>query len=251
VSHPFFDHPGPLAFAHRGGASDAPENTAAAFEQAVNLGYRYLETDVHVTSDGVAVAFHDEDLQRTCGRAGRLHELPWAEVDTARVEGREPIPRLDDLIAAWPDTRWNLDCKSDRAVEALVDVVRRLGALDRVCIGSFSDRRLNTLRRRLGEGLCSSLGPVATARLVAASRTHPSVARPRGQAAQIPVRQGPVPVVTKALVDTAHRLGLQVHVWTVDDPGEMHRLLDLGVDGIMTDRPSVLRQVLEQRGQWY
>lgn len=248
--HPFLDHPGPLPFAHRGGASDAPENTLAAFEHAVDLGYRYLETDVHVTTDGVAVAFHDDDLARTCGRPGRIAELTWAEVATARVEGREPIPRLDDLIAAWPQTRWNLDCKSDSAIDALVDVLERLDVLQRVCVGSFSDRRLRTLRARLGPSLCTSLGPVATARLVAASRTHRVVARPGGLAAQVPLRQGPVPVVTPAFVRTAHRLGLQVHVWTVDDPGEMHRLLDLGVDGIMTDRPAVLREVLEQRGQW-
>ncbi len=217
----------------------------------MQLGFRYLETDVHVTTDGVAVAFHDDDLQRTCGRPGRLRDLTWAEVATARVEGREPVPRLDELIAAWPHTRWNIDCKSDHAVEALVEVIRRLDALDRVCIGSFSDSRLRTLRKQLGPGLCSSLGPVATARLVVASRTHAVMARPGGLAAQIPLRQGPVPVVTPALVRTAHRLGLQVHVWTVDDPGEMHRLLDAGVDGIMTDRPAVLREVLEIRGQWH
>lgn len=251
MRHPFLDHPGPLPFAHRGGASDAPENTAAAFEQAVKLGFRYLETDVHVTSDGVAVAFHDDDLQRTCGRPGRVRDLTWAEVATARVDGREPVPRLDELIAAWPHTRWNIDCKSDRAMDALIDVLQRLDVLHRVCIGSFSDSRLRTLRRRLGPGLCSSLGPIATARLMVASRTHCVMARPGGLAAQIPVRQGPVPVVTPALVRTAHRLGLQVHVWTVDDPGEMHRLLDAGVDGIMTDRPALLREVLEVRGEWH
>jgi glycerophosphoryl diester phosphodiesterase len=250
VRHAFFDHPGPLAFAHRGGASDAPENTAAAFAHAVGLGYHYLETDVHVTADGVAVAFHDEDLTRTCGRPGRIRDLTWAEVSTARVDGREPIPRLDDLISAWPGTRWNLDCKSDHAIDALVAVLQRLDVLDRVCVGSFSDRRLHVLRQRLGSRLCTSLGPVATARLVLASRTHRLIARPGGQAAQIPLRQGPIPVVTEALVRTAHRLGLQVHVWTIDEPGEMHHLLDLGVDGIMTDRPGVLREVLELRGEW-
>jgi glycerophosphoryl diester phosphodiesterase len=250
VTHPFLDHPGPLPFAHRGGASDAPENTMAAFEHAVNLGYQYLETDVHVTADAVAVAFHDDDLTRTCGRPGRISELTWAEVASARVSGSEPIPRLDELIATWPQARWNLDCKSDAAIDALVQVLQRLDVVQRVCVGAFSDRRLATLRGRLGPSLCTSLGPVATARLVAASRTHHAIARPRGLAAQVPLRQGRVPVVTAAFVRTAHRLGLQVHVWTVDDPGEMHRLLDLGVDGIMTDRPAVLREVLEQRGQW-
>jgi glycerophosphoryl diester phosphodiesterase len=250
VTHPYLDHSGPIAFAHRGGASDAPENTAAAFQRAIDMGYRYLETDVHVTRDGVAVAFHDDDLSRTCGRHGRIRDLDWADVATARVDGREPIPRLDDLLTSWPERRWNLDCKSDDAVEALCAVLQRLDVLDRVCIGAFSDRRLQRLRARLGIEACTSLGPVAIARLVLASRTHPFVARPAGAAAQVPVKQGAITVVNEAMVTTAHRLGLHVHVWTIDDPGEMHRLLDLGVDGIMTDRPAVLREVLEQRGQW-
>lgn len=209
-----------------------------------------METDVHLTADGVLVAFHDTDLERTCGRPGAIASLPWAEVSAARVDGREPIPRLDELLAAWPQARWNIDCKSDAAVEALSEVLRAADCLDRVCVGAFSDRRLRRIRKRLGPTLATSLGPVATARLVAASRTHRVVARPGGIAAQVPLRQGPVPVVTAAFVATAHRLGLHVHVWTVDEPGTMHRLLDVGVDGIMTDRPEVLRSVLEQRGQW-
>lgn len=249
-THPYLDHPGPIAFAHRGGASDAPENTAAAFQRAIDVGYRYLETDVHVTKDGVAVAFHDDDLSRTCGRPGRIRDLEWADVATARVDGREPIPRLDDLLSTWPERRWNLDCKSDEAVEALCEVLQRLDVLDRVCVGAFSDRRLQRLRERLGEQLCTALGPRAIARLLLASRTHPGLARPTGAAAQVPVKQGAITVVNKPMVATAHGLGLYVHVWTIDDPGEMHRLLDLGVDGIMTDRPGVLREVLEQRGQW-
>src|SRR4051794_25530948 len=136
--HPFLDFPGPLAFAHRGGASEAPENTLPAFQRAVDLGYRYLETDVHVTADGVLVAFHDDDLSRTCGRPGLIHELPWSVVAEARVHGREPVPLLDELLAAWPDVRWNLDCKSDRAVDPLADLLQRANALDRVCVSAFS-----------------------------------------------------------------------------------------------------------------
>lgn len=251
MTHPFLDHPGPIPFAHRGGASDAPENTAAAFARAVEADFRYLETDVHVTRDGVAVAFHDDDLQRTCGRAGRIADLDWADVATARVAGIEPVPRLDELLMTWPDRFWNIDCKSDRAVDALVSTIQRLGVVDRVCIGSFSDRRLARIRTALGPEVCTSLGPAGIARLLVASRTHRGVARTGSAlAAQIPLRQGPIPVATSRLVSTAHRLGLAVHVWTVDDPAMMHHLLDLGVDGIMTDRPLILREVLEVRGQW-
>ena len=246
---PFLDHPGPLAFAHRGGAGAWPENTMPAFEGAVALGYRYLETDVHVTADGVLVAFHDDALDRVTDRTGRICDLPCSEVRQARVDGREPIPLLDDLLAAWPDVRVNIDPKADSAVAALADVLVRTRSIDRVCLGAFSDRRLARLRARLGPRLCTSLGPVGVARLRGAVAGLP-VGHLRAPCAQVPVRAGRVTLVDERFVAVAHSLGVQVHVWTVDDPTEMHRLLDLGVDGIMTDQPAVLRDVLEARGAW-
>ena len=243
--HPFLDWPGPIAFAHRGGASEAPENTRPAFERAVEFGFRYLETDVQVTADGVAVAFHDDDLTRTCSRPGRISELPWTEVATARVDGREPIPRLDELIDAWPEVRWNIDCKTDRGVEPLADLLQRANLLDRVCVAAFSDLRLLRLRRRLGRGLCSAAGPAELTAIRILGWTPPGPL-----AAQVPVRRGRITVVDERFVERAHRRGIAVHVWTIDDPAEMARLLDLGVDGIMTDRPGVLRDVLAGRGEW-
>jgi glycerophosphoryl diester phosphodiesterase len=222
-----------------------------AFEHAVRLGYRYLETDVQVTEDGVLVAFHDDDLLRTCGLDGRISALPWSEVNAARVDGAEPIPLLEDLLGQYPEARLNIDCKTDAAVDALVAAIRRTRSLDRVCVGSFSDRRLSRLRHALGAGLCTSMGPRAVARLRAGSWLAPSAAGSRAAlAVQIPVHRGRITLVDERLVRTAHRHGLAVHVWTIDDPVEMERLLDLGVDGIMTDRPAVLREVLERRHQW-
>ena len=244
--HPYLEWAGPIPFAHRGGASDAPENTLPAFEQAVRLGYRYLETDVHVTADGVVVAFHDDDLSRTCGRPGRISALPWSDVSTARVEGTEPIPRLSDLVEAFPEARLNIDCKSAAAVGPLADEVTRLGILDRVCLASFSDARIRALRRRLGDGLCTSMATRELAVLWATGIIlGPAVA------AQVPVRHGRVVVVTKRFIRRAHRRNVKVHVWTIDDPAEMHRLLDLGVDGIITDRPTVLKDVFLERGLWH
>ena len=247
---PFLDHPGPLAFAHRGGAGSWPENTMPAFEGAVAMGYRYLETDVHVTSDGVLVAFHDDSLDRVTDRQGKICDLPWSEVQRARVDGREPIPRFEDLLGAWPDVRINVDPKADRAVEPLAEVLVRGHAIERVCIGAFSDRRLARLRARLGPRLCTSMGPVGVARLRAASAGLP-VGHLTVPCAQVPVRAGRVTIVDERLVATAHDLGVQIHVWTIDDRAEMERLLDLGVDGIMTDDPATLRSVLEDRGQWF
>lgn len=220
-----------------------------AFAGAVALGYRWVETDVHVTADGVLLAFHDDRLDRVTDRVGLVRELPWAEVREARVAGVEPIPRLEDLLSAWPDLRVNIDPKHDSAVEPLAAVLRRAGAVDRVCIGSFSDRRIARLRDLLGDGLCTSMGPRAVARLRAAGYGWPH--RPSHDCVQVPTHQGPLTLVDQRFVATAHRLGVAVHVWTIDEPDEMERLLDLGVDGIMTDEPAVLRDVLQRRGQWF
>jgi glycerophosphoryl diester phosphodiesterase len=243
--HPYLEWDGPLPFAHRGGASDVPENTMEAFEYAVDLGYHYLETDVQVTADGVLAAFHDNDLRRTTGRAGKISELPWSEVSKALVDGKAPIPLLEDLLGAWPEVRINIDCKSDAAVDALIATLRRTNSLPRVCVGAFSDSRLRRLRKELGSQLCTSLGPMEVALLRFGLLRHFSAL-----AAQVPVKQGPLTIVNQRFIDRAHRAGLHVHVWTIDDAAEMGRLLDLGVDGIMTDRPVVLRQVLESRGAW-
>ena len=250
AAYPFLDWPAPIPFAHRGGASEAPENTMPAFEHAVRLGYRYLETDAHVTADGVLIAFHDDRLDRVTDRAGVIAELPWSEVQRARVDGREPIPLLEDLLTAWPDVRVNIDPKHDGAAEPLAAAIVRTRSVDRVCVGAFSDRRIGVVRSLVGPALCTSMGPREVAQLVSASRGLPGGGRLRSPCAQVPPNQGRVPLVTARLVETAHRLGVQVHVWTIDDGDEMARLLDLGVDGIMTDRPQVLKDVLTARGEW-
>lgn len=245
----FLDWPAPLPFAHRGGASEVPENTLPAFEHAVRLGYRYVETDVHVTADGVLLAFHDDVLDRVTDRTGVIGDLPWSEVSRAKVDGREPIPRFEELLAAFPDLRVNVDPKHDAAVEPLADAVRRSGAVDRICVGAFSDERLERIRSLL-PGVCTSLGPATTLQLGLAAAGHADVGELPAPCAQVPPSYGDTPIVTEAFVEEAHRRGMQVHVWTIDEEGEMTRLLDLGVDGIMTDRPAVLRSVLDARGQW-
>lgn len=249
---PFLEHDGPIGFAHRGGAAAGLENSMAAFARAVELGYRYLETDVHATSDGVALAFHDRSLDRVTDRRGRVAALPWSTVRQARIGGVEPIPRLEDLIAAWPDIRFNLDIKQGTAAGPLVAALQRTGAADRVCVASFSLRRLAAVRRRLGPLLCTALTTVGVTRLRAAA-VHPLTypLAPRGvPCAQVPARVGPVRVLTPGLVRLAHTRGQRVHVWTVDDAARMHGLLDLGVDGIMADDIVTLRDVLQARGHW-
>jgi glycerophosphoryl diester phosphodiesterase len=252
VRFAFLDHEGPIAFAHRGGAAGGLENSMAAFGRAVDLGYRYLETDVHATADGVLLAFHDHRLERVTDRSGEVARLPWSTVSRARIGGREPIPLLEDLLGTWPEIRVNIDVKEVGAVAPLVRAVRRTRALDRVCVASFSPRRLAAVRDALGPRLCSALSTVGAARLRLAA-SLPAVrrlARVDAGCAQLPERLGPLVVVTAALVDLAHHRGLPVHVWTVDDPARMRHLLDLGVDGIMTDELVTLRDVLAAGGQW-
>jgi glycerophosphoryl diester phosphodiesterase len=246
----FLDGPLPLAFAHRGFDLAGAENSMLAFQQAVDLGYRYLETDVRVTADGVPLAFHDARLDRVTDRSGQVARLPWREVRQARIGGREPIPLLVDVLTAWPHTRINLDVKAEHSLLPAIEAIRATGSIERICLGAFSDARIEAVRRELGPRLCTALGPREAVALRFASRVgrlpRPSAAR----CAQVPARLGRLVFTDQRLVTTAQEAGLQVHAWTVNDRAEMHRLLDLGVDGVMTDRADVLRAVLVERGQW-
>ena len=252
AAYAFLDTDGPIAFAHRGGAAGGVENSMVAFQQAVDLGYRYVETDVHASADGVLLAFHDRTLDRVTGLTGRIAALPYSRIKAARIGGSEPIPVLEDVLGTWPELRVNIDVKAFAATGPLVDVIRRTGAVDRVCVAAFSERRVAAVRRALGSRLCTALGPsrVALLRAASTSRLAGLLAPRTVPCAQVPDRLGPLRLVTPKLVELAHRHGVRVHVWTIDDADEMRRLLDLGVDGIMTDRIDTLRQVMLERGGW-
>ena len=249
----FVDGPRPRAFAHRGwhtGDLAGCENSLAAFRRAVDEGYRYLETDVHLTADRVLVAFHDTVLDRVTDAHGPIAGLTYAQLRDVRIGGREPIPTMAELLEHCPEAHFNIDPKADAAVGPLLDLLHQADALDRVCVGAFSDRRLRSIRGAAGSRLATSLGPREVLRLVGSGRLGRALTRNGIVAAQVPVRYGRIPVTTPRFVAAAHRAGLEVHVWTVDDAAEMDRLLDLGVDGLMTDRPDLLRNVLAQRGAW-
>lgn len=259
--HPFLDHDGPIAFAHRGGAGEAPENTLPAFEVAIGLGYRYLETDAHVTRDGVVVAFHDACLDRVTDRTGAIAELQIAEVEAADAGykfsqdgGRSfpfrrrgvRVPRVAELLRRWPQARLNIDPKTDGCILPLLALVDRLDAWDRVCIGSFSDRRLRRVRILSRMRACTSMGPRAVA-IARAASTVGMMPRQGADCIQVPPRRGAIPLVSARFVRAAHRAGLPVHVWTINDEQTMHELLDLGVDAIMSDRAHLLAEVFTSR----
>jgi glycerophosphoryl diester phosphodiesterase len=253
VRYAYLDGPGPVAMAHRGGAIEHLENTLPAFQACLDLGYRYLETDVRVTADGVLIVFHDATLERITDRTGRVDALTWAEVSAARIGGREPILRLEDFLGAWPDVRFNLDIKAAGVLAPLVRTVRRLKIADRICLGSFSDARIAAARRLFGPSVCTALGPrgVAALRLSSYSPRAAGLVRIQAGCAQVPLQLGGRALVDERFIAAAHARDLQVHVWTVDTEEETTAMLDLGVDGVMTDRPAMLRDVLEKRGQWF
>ena len=251
------DGSGPvLAFAHRGGSYhpeiEGLENTLAAFRHAVELGYRYLETDVHATSDGVLLAFHDAVLDRVSDTQGEIAQLTTSEVAAALVGGRERVPTLAQLFEEFPGVRFNIDIKAEPAVPLLAQFIEDHQAWDRVLVGSFSPRRMAHFRKLTRGRVPTSAHPleVLAFRLLPSGRLADLVTRHRVAALQVPHRRGPLVVVTPGLVRRAHQAGKHVHVWTVDDPAEMRQLLDRGVDGLMTDRTDILREVLVQRGQW-
>lgn len=249
--HPYLDAATPLAFAHRGGAADGDENTAEAFARAIDLGYRYVETDVHGTRDGVSVVFHDPDLRRLTGQPGQIKNLTFKDLATVRVAGAAAVPRLDDVLAAWPQVRFNVDVKATPGIAPTVQAVKDAKAEDRVLLASFSDTRLARIRLLAGPKVATSLGMRGVTRLRLASLAgRPVTLPPSVVAAQVPVSYSGISVVDRRFLGYVHGLGLHVHVWTIDQPDQIHHLLDLGVDGIMTDRVDVLRDVYIARGHW-
>ncbi|MET1088421.1 MAG: glycerophosphodiester phosphodiesterase [Arthrobacter sp.] len=264
MSLPFFTHSGaagsqpPVAMAHRGFSLEGLENSMVAFRAAVELGYRYLETDVHTTADGVVLVFHDETLDRVTDGAGRIASLTAADVAQARIGGREPVPSFDDLVTGLPGVRLNVDVKDWNSVRSLADAIERHQAHHRVLVTSFSDRRRRAVLKLLSQPVASSAGVVPVALFTVLGRVLPgpvfrwTMRRVLHDvhALQVPASRGGIPVVTPGFVRRAHSLGLAVHVWTINEPGEMRRLLQLGVDGIVTDRADLLRDVLLDRGEW-
>jgi glycerophosphoryl diester phosphodiesterase len=252
---PYLDNGGrPVAMAHRGGARTGAniENTMSAFNHAVALGYRYVETDVQPTADGRVVLFHDESLERLVGVPGAIAGMDWADVARLRVNGREPIPLLSELLTSWPELRVNIDAKARAAVEPLARVIEEHRAWDRVCVASFSPWRMRDLRTALGPRVAYGLTPwgVAGMRFLPGATLKDRLLPACGPVLQVPIRRFGIPIVTRRFVDAVHRTGRHIHVWTINDSVRINRLLDLGVDGIISDQIDLLRDALVFRDEW-
>jgi glycerophosphoryl diester phosphodiesterase len=209
-----------------------------------------METDVRATADGVVVALHDAKLDRVADRGGSLHKMTWDQVRPSKLADGRGLPLLEDLLGAWPHLRWNIDVKRRDATLPLVEVIKRTGAADRVLVASFAGRRAARALTALGPDLATGAGTWAVVRLVTARFVGFWPFASAAVAAQVPPKRYGIRIVDAPFIDRCHRAGISVHAWTINTSAEMERLLDVGVDGIMTDRPSVLKEVLERRGQW-
>jgi glycerophosphoryl diester phosphodiesterase len=243
----------PVGYSHRGFSPAGAENSIAAFQAAVDLGYTHLETDARATADGIAIAFHDPMLDRVTNHTGRLLDLTWAQVRQARILGREPIPLLEEVLGGFGAARFNIDVKSDAAIGPTLDALRRTNSWHRVRLAAFSHRRVTALRRSAGPAVASALSPQEVLALKLGRTRLPAGLSGSAElppAAQVPLGSAALPVITRRFVATAHRLGLQVHAWTINTRSEMTALFDLGVDAIMSDRADLLREVLIERDAW-
>ena len=256
----------PIAIAHRGGAGTWPENTITSFEGAIGLGFRYIETDLHVTRDGQLVCFHDATLSRTTDGAGRVKDLTLAELRSldpgywfSRDGGKTfpfrgkgcVVPTFEEALRLHPDVMLNVEMKQRQPPmeEQLWQEIERLGVQDRVLVAAAHDplvHRFRTLRRERLPTSPGSRGVIAF--LLGVRSGLGRFASYPFDALQVPPSYAGVTVVDRAFVEAAHAHSIHVHCWTIDRREEMNRLLDLGVDGVMTDEPELLRDVFAERG---
>jgi glycerophosphoryl diester phosphodiesterase len=256
MTEPFFT-PGFIAMAHRGGFIDpaaAPlENTVTAFRNALNAGFRYLETDVRTSADGVLVAFHDESVDRISDGTGKISDLSYGQIKDLKIAGVEHIASMDELFETFPQAKFNIDLKSESAIELLAGAIRRHHAQDRVCVTSFSLRRLRRFRSLVGPDVATSASQAEVA-WTAYAPFLPRLVGSSAAALEVPtsytVKGVRVPVLSRNLLVNAHSRGMRVLVWTVNDAEEIHRLIDFGVDGILADDLATLRTVASDRGIW-
>ena len=241
--HTFFEDFNFYGFVHRGGDEKKTENTLEAFQYSSDLGFTFMETDVQFTKDGQVVVFHDIDLKRIAGLEKKISELSLKEIKSIDLIGGGKIPTLDDLLSSFKNLRFNIDIKVDSAVNKTVDIIKSHDALNRTCLAAFSSKRLNRIRILAGKDACTSMGQLEVSKLIMRSWGLPFSKQP-GMCAQVPTAQWGIPVVTEAFIDEAHRQDKLVHVWTIDDPEEMRNLIKKSVDGLMTDKPSILKKVL-------
>jgi len=245
--HPFFQDFDFYGFVHRGGDEVETENTLEAFKYSADLGFVFMETDVQATKDGHVVIFHDSNLKRMAGIKKKISQLNLEEVKSIELLNGGKIPLLSETLESFPSLRFNIDIKTEDALEETVKIVKRMNSLDRVCLASFSSKRLKKIRELSGPNACTSSGQMDIFKMICNSIgfNFEAVA---SDCAQIPLSQWGLPVLTRRFLDVAQKQNKLVHIWTIDDEQTMYDLIDFGVQGLMTDKPSILKKALVNRG---
>ena len=224
-----------------------------AFAAAVELGYHYVETDAHGTSDGIAVALHDASLDRTTDGHGDVATMTWDQVKRAKIGGVEPVPLFEDILGTWPDLRVNVDVKANSGIGPIAAAIERTKAHDRVCVASFSAARRSATVKLLTRPVATSAGTTEAAGFWPRATLGVATGDSLGDTdvLQVPPNVGPLRTLYARQVRAAHAAGRPVHVWTVNEPAQMEALLDVGVDGLISDRADLLKEVLMKRDRWF
>jgi glycerophosphoryl diester phosphodiesterase len=238
----YLDYKGFEVLAHRGGSLESYENTIESFEYSINLGCKYIETDVQLSLDGKPYIFHDDSIKRLTGRDLIFNDLHSNEIDKIRIFDNLEIPLLEDVLLKFPDTYFQIDVKTDEVAMPALKVIHQTNSEKRVCIASFSSPRLARVRREYPE-ICLSMGPKEILRLLLSSYGLYKK-KIQGDCLQVPVYHRGLKIVTKRFVNFIHSKGLKIVVWTINDEKTMKELFEIGVDGIITDEPKKLFQVI-------
>ena len=238
-----------LAFAHRGGNEFAPENSFRAFKSAVDIGYKYLETDVHLTKDGFLIAFHDDTLDRVTDKSGLIRDLTLSEIKKAKIAGTDEIPLLSELLNSFTDCFFNIDCKVDETVQPLINLINNRDFINRVCIGSFSQKRINFIRKSLGKEVKTSMGPAEV--ILSKFLSYTSLGYNfKSSYTSIPIRRYGINLLDERNINYLKSNNQKVIAWTINDEDQMKMLINIGIDGIMTDNLTLLKKVLIEESLW-
>ncbi len=238
-----------LAFAHRGGNDFAPENTFESFKFAVDNGFKYLETDVHLTSDNKLMAFHDPTLDRITNTKGRIIDFSSIDLKKVKVKNNYRIPLMEELLESFPDCFFSIDMKCDESVKPLIDLVKRNKAVERVCFASFNQNRLNSVRESFNNKCITSMGPKEI--IILKINSYINLKKNiTSQIASMPISRYNIKLINKRSVSYLKSLNIKVIAWTINNEDQMRSLITLGVDGIMTDKLRLLKKILIEKNLW-
>lgn len=239
---PYLNYSGLAVLAHRGGSIESYENTLASFAYAQSIGCKYIETDVQVSLDGIPYIFHDESLLRITGINSIFSSITSSEIDKIRIFNDHPIPKLDAALKEFPELFFQIDLKTDLVAIPALEVIKKNNAEKRVCIASFNSNRLKQVKENYPE-MCLSMGPKEVAKLLLASFGLFKGEIP-GDCLQVPIYSHGIKVVTKRFIKFVHSKNLKIMVWTINDKKTLKKLINMHVDGIITDTPKLLTELI-------